>query len=86
MKQPFQTFLNQVGFTALVTASLLSGTVQAADNNDHLKSAIDQQAKLLMNEHNISYWNKRHASYFVLIISDNRADFHIINLSIYLRI
>ncbi len=54
MKQSFQTFLNQVGFTALVTASLLSGTVQAADNNDHLKSAIDQQAKLLMNEHNIS--------------------------------
>ena len=54
MKQPFQTFLNQVGFTALVTASLLSGTVQAADNNDHLKSAVDQQAKLLMNEHNIS--------------------------------
>ena len=54
MKQPFQTFLNQVGFTALVTASLLSGTVQATDNNDHLKSAVDQQAKLLMNEHNIS--------------------------------
>ncbi|AGP49389.1 beta-lactamase [Psychrobacter sp. G] len=54
MKQPFQTFLNQVGFTALVTASLLSGTVQAADNNDHLKSTVDQQAKLLMNEHNIS--------------------------------
>ena len=54
MKQSFQTFLNQVGFTALVTASLLSGTVQAADNNDHLKSTVDQQAKLLMNEHNIS--------------------------------
>ncbi|MBF4488800.1 beta-lactamase [Psychrobacter sp. N25K4-3-2] len=54
MKQPFQTLLNQVGLTALVTASLLSGTVQAADNNDHLKSTVDQQAKLLMNEHNIS--------------------------------
>lgn len=54
MKQPFQTLLNQVGLTALVTASLLSGTVQAADNNDHLKSIVDQQAKLLMNEHNIS--------------------------------
>ncbi|WP_201590792.1 class C beta-lactamase [Psychrobacter sp. Pi2-51] len=54
MKQPFQTLLNQVGLTALVAASLLSGTVQAADNNDHLKSTVDQQAKLLMNEHNIS--------------------------------
>lgn len=54
MKQPFQILLNQVGLTALVTAALLSGTVQAADNNDHLKSAVDQQAKLLMNEHNIS--------------------------------
>ncbi|MFT5120358.1 MAG: beta-lactamase class C [Psychrobacter glaciei] len=54
MKQPFQTLLNQVGLTALVTASLLSGTVQAADNNNHLKSAVDQQATLLMNEHNIS--------------------------------
>lgn len=54
MKKPVQAILNQVGLTALVTASLLSGTVQAADNNDHLKSAIDQQAKLLMNEHNIS--------------------------------
>ncbi|MGM8938614.1 class C beta-lactamase [Psychrobacter glaciei] len=54
MKQPFQTLLNQVGLTALVTASLLSGAVQAADNNDHLKSTVDQQAKLLMNEHNIS--------------------------------
>lgn len=54
MKQSFQTLLNQVGLTALVTASLLSGTVEAADNNDHLKSTVDQQAKLLMNEHNIS--------------------------------
>lgn len=54
MKQPFQTLLNQVGLTALVAASLLSGTVQAADNNNHLKSTVDQQAKLLMNEHNIS--------------------------------
>lgn len=54
MKQPFQTLLNKVGLTALVTVSLLSGTVQAADNNDHLKSTVDQQAKLLMNEHNIS--------------------------------
>ncbi|WP_426137487.1 class C beta-lactamase [Psychrobacter sp. TWR1-1-1] len=54
MKQSFQTLLNQVGLTALVTASLLSGTVQAADNNDHLKSTVDQQAKLLMNEHDIS--------------------------------
>ena len=54
MKQPFQTFLNQVGFTALVTASLLSGTVQAADSDDLLKNAVDQQARLLMNEHGIS--------------------------------
>ncbi|WAI87304.1 Beta-lactamase [Psychrobacter sp. SC65A.3] len=54
MKQSFQTLLNQVGLTALVTASLLSGTVQATDNNDYLKSTVDQQAKLLMNEHNIS--------------------------------
>ncbi|WP_201567081.1 class C beta-lactamase [Psychrobacter immobilis] len=54
MKQHFQTLLNQVGLTALVTAALLSGTVQAADNNGQLKSAVDQQAKLLMNEHNIS--------------------------------
>ncbi len=54
MKQSFQTLLNQVGLTALVTASLLSGTVQAADNNDHLKSTVDQQAKLLMDEHVIS--------------------------------
>ncbi len=54
MKQSFQILLDQVGLTALVTASLLSGTVQAADNNDHLKSTVDQQAKLLMNEHDIS--------------------------------
>ncbi|WP_413190817.1 class C beta-lactamase [Psychrobacter sp. AT9] len=54
MKKSVQTLLNQVGFTALVATSLLSGTVQAADNNDHLKSTVDQQAKLLMNEHNIS--------------------------------
>ena len=54
MKKSVQTLLNQVGLTALVTASLLSGTVQAADNNDPLKSAVDQQAKLLMNEHDIS--------------------------------
>ena len=54
MKKSVQTLLNQVGLTALVTASLLSGTVQAADNNDPLKSAVDQQAELLMNEHDIS--------------------------------
>jgi len=54
MKRFVQTLLNQVGLIALVTASLLSGTVQAAGNNDHLKSAVDQQAKLLMNEHDIS--------------------------------
>ncbi len=54
MKQSFQTLLNQVGFTALVTASLLSGTVQAADSDDLLKNAVDQQARLLMNEHDIS--------------------------------
>ena len=54
MKKSVQTLLNQVGLTALVTASLLSGTVQAAGNNDHLKSAVDQQARLLMNEHDIS--------------------------------
>lgn len=41
MKKSVQTLLNQVGLTALVTASLLSGTVQAAGNNDHLKSAVD---------------------------------------------
>lgn len=54
MKKSVQTLLNQVGLTALVTAALLSGTVQAACSNDRLKSAVDQQAKLLMNEHNIS--------------------------------
>ena len=54
MKKSVQTLLNLVGLTALVTASLLSGTVQAAGNNDHLKSAVDQQARLLMNEHDIS--------------------------------
>ena len=54
MKKSVQTLLNQVGLTALLTASLLSGTVHAAGNNDHLKSTVDQQAKLLMNEHNIS--------------------------------
>ena len=54
MKKSVQTLLNQVGLTALLTASLLSGTVHAAGNNDHLKSAVDQQARLLMNEHDIS--------------------------------
>ena len=54
MKKSVQTLLNQVGFTALVTAALLSGTVQAADSDDLLKNAVDQQARLLMNEHNIS--------------------------------
>tara|TARA_R100000935_G_scaffold19930_1_gene37970 strand:- start:127 stop:1302 length:1176 start_codon:yes stop_codon:yes gene_type:complete len=54
MKKSVQTILSGVGLTALVTASLLSGIVQAADNNDHLKSTVDQQAKLLMNEHDIS--------------------------------
>lgn len=53
MKKSFQTFLNQVGLTALVTASLLSGTVQAANSNDTLKNEVDKQAKLLMEEHNI---------------------------------
>ncbi len=54
MKKSVQTLLNQVGLTALVTASLLSGTVQAADSDDLLKNAVDQQARLLMNEHDIS--------------------------------
>ncbi|KAA0929000.1 beta-lactamase [Psychrobacter sp. ANT_H56B] len=54
MKKSVQTLLNQVGLTALVTAALLSGTVQAADSDDLLKNAVDQQARLLMNEHNIS--------------------------------
>ena len=54
MKKSVQTLLNQVAFTALVTAALLSGTVQASDNDDLLKNAVDQQAKLLMNEHDIS--------------------------------
>lgn len=53
MKKSFQTFLNQVGLTALVTASLLSGTAQAANSNDTLKNEVDKQAKLLMEEHNI---------------------------------
>ena len=54
MNKSFQTLLNQVGLTTLVTASLLSATVHAADSNDHLKSAVDQQARSLMNEHDIS--------------------------------
>ena len=54
MKQSVQTLLNQVGLTTLVSASLLSGTVHAANSDDRLKSAVDQQAKLLMNEHDIS--------------------------------
>lgn len=53
MKKSVQTLLNQVGLTALVIASLLSGTVQAADSDDLLKNTVDQQAKLLMNEHDI---------------------------------
>ena len=53
MKKSVQTILNQVGLTALVIASLLSGTVQAADSDDLLKNTVDQQAKLLMNEHDI---------------------------------
>ncbi|SLJ85280.1 class C beta-lactamase [Psychrobacter sp. DAB_AL43B] len=53
MKNSVQTTLNRVGLTALVVASLISGAVQAADSHDRLKSAVDQQAKLLMDEHNI---------------------------------
>ena len=54
MKQSVQTLLNQVGLTTLVSASLLSGTVHAANSDDRLKSAVDQQARSLMNEHDIS--------------------------------
>ena len=54
MKKSAQTLLNQVALTALVTAALLSGTVQAANSDDRLKSAVDQQARSLMNEHDIS--------------------------------
>ena len=54
MKKSVQTLLNQVGLIAVVTAALLSGTVQAADSDDLLKNAVDQQAKLLMDEHGIS--------------------------------
>ena len=54
MKKSAQTLLNQVGLTALVTAALLSGTAQADDSDDRLKSAVDQQARSLMNEHDIS--------------------------------
>ncbi|MDE4454856.1 class C beta-lactamase [Psychrobacter sp. DAB_AL62B] len=53
MKKSVQTTLNRVGLTALVVVSLTSGAVQAADSHDRLKSAVDQQAKLLMDEHNI---------------------------------
>ncbi|AMN49771.1 class C beta-lactamase [Psychrobacter sp. P2G3] len=53
MKKSVQTILNQVGLTALIAASLISATVQAADSNDRLKITIDKQAKLLMKEHNI---------------------------------
>ena len=53
MKKPLQSILNRVGLTALVAASLLSSTVQAADSDDRLKSTVDQQATLLMNKHNI---------------------------------
>ncbi len=54
MKKSVQTIFNRVGLAALVTASLLSGAVQAADSDDRLKNTVDKQAKLLMNEHNIS--------------------------------
>ncbi|WP_227685990.1 hypothetical protein [Psychrobacter aquimaris] len=53
MKKSLQSILNRVGLTALVAASLLSSTVQAADSDDRLKSTIDQQATLLMNKHDI---------------------------------
>ena len=53
MKTSLQSILNRVGLTALVAASLLSGTVQAANSDDRLKSTVDQQATLLMNEHDI---------------------------------
>ncbi|AMN67621.1 class C beta-lactamase [Psychrobacter sp. P11G5] len=53
MKKSVQTILNQVRLTALIAASLISATVQAADSNDRLKITIDKQAKLLMKEHNI---------------------------------
>ncbi|WP_350656815.1 class C beta-lactamase [Psychrobacter sp. S1-30-MNA-CIBAN-0213] len=53
MKKSVQTILNRVGLTALIAASLISATVQAADSNDRLKSVVDKQAKLLMKDHNI---------------------------------
>ncbi|HCT72860.1 MULTISPECIES: class C beta-lactamase [Psychrobacter] len=53
MKKSLQSILNRVGLTALVAASLLSSTVQAADSDDRLKSTVDQQATLLMNKHDI---------------------------------
>ena len=53
MKKPLQSILNRVGLTALVAASLLSSTVQAADSDDRLRSTVDQQATLLMNKHDI---------------------------------
>lgn len=54
MKKSVKNLLNQVRLTALVTAALLSGTVHAADSDDLLKNAVDQQARLLMNEYDIS--------------------------------
>ena len=54
MKKSVRTLLNQVGLTALLTAILLSGTVHAADSDDLLQNAVDQQARLLMNEYDIS--------------------------------
>ena len=53
MKKTVQAVLNRVGLTALISVSLISGTVQAASNEARLKSAVDQQAKLLMNEYDI---------------------------------
>lgn len=53
MKKSLQSILNRVGLTALVAASLLSSTVQAADSDDRLRSTVDQQATLLMNKHDI---------------------------------
>lgn len=54
MKKSIKTPPNQIGLAALVTAALLlSVTVQAADSDVLLKNAVDQQARVLMNEHDI---------------------------------
>ncbi|MGP4847524.1 serine hydrolase, partial [Marinobacter sp. 1Y8] len=53
MKKSVQTLFSRVGLTAVVAASLISGQVQAADSDSHLKSIVDAQAKSLMKAHDI---------------------------------